>query len=88
MLSYELQMDDGIGGDFVSLIGADEASLATEYQISAGITPGGLYRVRYRAININGASDWSDISYIRAAHVPGRPPAPAMLDVSATMIEV
>jgi hypothetical protein len=67
VLSYELQMDDGIGGDFASLVGAELESLATEYEIGHGITPGGLYRFRYRAINVNGASGWSEISYIRAA---------------------
>ena len=81
-------MDDGIGGDFVSLTGADEGSLATRYEISHGVRPGGLYRFRYRAINVNGASGWSAISYIRAAQVTGRPPAPVMLDVSAAMIEL
>jgi hypothetical protein len=31
ILSYELQIDNGIGGDFVSLIGADSESLETEF---------------------------------------------------------
>lgn len=83
-------MDDGIGGDFRSLVGAESQgdSLATDYSISAGIQPGGLYRFRYRARNVNGWSGWSSLSYIRAASVPARPPRPLLLSVDATTIRV
>lgn len=34
------------------------------------------YMFRYRAWNVNGPGEWSDISYLVAASTPARPPAP------------
>lgn len=86
IISYELQMDNGKGGAFSSLIGLSSNSLETTYTIASGIQSGGMYRFRYRSRNINGWSEWSPITYIRAATVPQRPPAPTFSDADATSI--
>ena len=86
ILSYELQKDDGAGGAFESLIGAASNSLETTYTIAYNITGGGLYRFRYRCLNVNGWSGWSPPTYIRAATVPVRPPAPVFVTATATSI--
>lgn len=90
ILSYEIQMDDGQGGDFYSLAGGETAgdSLATTYTIGQDIQDGGLYRFRYRARNVNGWSSFSAIAYIRAATVPTRPSSPSLDLVDSTSITV
>ena len=45
-----------------------------------------MYRFRYRSSNINGWSAYSPITYIKAATVPARPPAPTFLDANSTSI--
>lgn len=40
------------------------------------IEKGATYMFRYRAWNVNGAGEWSDVSYLVAASPPARPPAP------------
>ena len=88
MLSYELQIDDGFGGDFISLIGADTDSLETTYTIEDGIVQGTIYRFRYRSKNVNGWSEFSPITYIKAATTPSRPPAPIFDGATATTIDL
>ena len=90
MLSYELQVDDGQGGDFHSLLGNETSgdSLETSYVLGKGITEGGLYRFRYRARNVNGWSGFSPVAYLRAANAPGRPAAPILVSVDATAFTV
>lgn len=77
-MSYELQIDDGIGGPFTSLIGGENAeeNLDTTYIVSKNIISGGIYKFTYRAKNVNGWSLFSPISNIKAATKPQRPPAP------------
>lgn len=70
ILSYELQIDNGIGGNFTSLIGNPETSTETEFTVFENILPGGIYRFRYRSLNVNGWSAWSQISHIKAATLP------------------
>lgn len=48
VLTYELQMDDGKGGDFISLMGFKENYLKLWYIVEGNITKGKLYRFRYR----------------------------------------
>jgi hypothetical protein len=90
ILSYEIQMDDGQGGDFYSLAGNETAgkTLATTFTIRQDIQDGGLYRFRYRARNVNGWSSFSAIAYIRAATVPARPSSPTLDLVDSTSISV
>ena len=50
------------------------------------ITRGLIYRFRYRANNINGWSEYSNISYLFASQAPDAPPRPNF--ISATDISV
>ncbi len=77
-------MDDGFGGQFVSLIGGEFDVLQTSMLISNGIVKGGNYRLKYRCKNINGWSDFSPIAYIMAAEVPAIPKAPTLIQATAT----
>jgi len=43
IISYELQMDDGKGGDFISLKGFTTDNLETSFLIDKGITKGVFY---------------------------------------------
>jgi hypothetical protein len=90
VLSYELQVDNGIGGAFSSLIGNDSSgpSLATSHTISQGIEEGVIYRFRYRARNVNGWSGFSPIAHVRAANAPARPDAPILDLVDETQIQL
>lgn len=57
-------MDDGKGGDFVSLKGFSTDNLETNFLVDKSVTKGTFYWFRYRAKNINGWSDFSPIKYI------------------------
>jgi hypothetical protein len=61
ILSYELQIDNGIGGSFTSLIGGEnqEFSLETTFTVVENITSGNIYRFRFRSLNVNGWSLFS-----------------------------
>jgi len=76
IISYELQMDDGMSGDFISIVGFDVNSLLTTYTIVNGIVKGRGHRFRYRARNIIGWGDFSDESSILAATTPTPPEKP------------
>jgi hypothetical protein len=85
VLSYGLEMDDGAGGDFSALAGAGGAEyLKRSYTASAGVEEGVEYRFRHRARNAVGWSGFSPITYIRAAAVAERPPAPQLLAPSSS----
>lgn len=73
IISYELQMDDGMNGDFYSIIGFDVNSLLTAYTITTGIVKGREHGFRYRARNSIGWGDFSDETSILAATVPSAP---------------
>ena len=73
IVSYELQMDDGLGGDFQSIIGFDSDSLLTTYTINTGIVKGRDYRFRYRAKNLIGWGSFSPEREVLAATVPQPP---------------
>lgn len=90
MLSYELKMDDGIGGPYTSLIGGDgaEESLETAFVVSQNITSGGIYRFTYRAKNVNGWSLFSPVTNVKAAARPQRPPAPTFKTATATSVTI
>jgi hypothetical protein len=81
ILTYELQIDNGYGGGFTSLIGGEgaENSLETSYLIEQGIIGGNIYRFRFRSRNINGWSEFSEVVHIKAATIPIRPAAPTFL---------
>jgi len=79
ILSYQLEMDDGDGGDFLKLTGGQESQyLKLSYTVTAGIKEGVTFRFRFRARNAVGWSEYSPITYIEAASTPGRPPPPRL----------
>jgi hypothetical protein len=89
LLSYELQMDDGIGGNFTSMIGYETDSLETTFTVkSEQIQSGSIFRFRYRTRNTNGWSLFSPISHIKAATIAVRPPAPTLILATAASISV
>jgi hypothetical protein len=84
ILSYELSMDDGAGGDFVALTANNGTEyLKLTYTVFAGIVEGVTYRFQYRSRNAVGWSNYSPVSYIRAAAKPERPPAPQLQTATA-----
>jgi hypothetical protein len=70
--SVQLAMDDGLGGAFQTVLGADETAftLHTSYAAEQGIVKGRGYRFRCRARNAIGWSAWSPDAYITAAALP------------------
>lgn len=67
IISYGIEIDDGQGGVFSELIGITIYNLNLEVIANRGIQTGFLYRIRYRALNAIGWSDYSPIGYILAA---------------------
>lgn len=88
LVSYEVQMDDGLGGDFVSLSGKDLNTLVTHLTVTQGIKKGRVHRFRYRAKNAVGWGDFSDEASILAANVPSAPVAPTYNSFSSNTLNV
>ena len=65
--SYELQMDDGFSGDFVSLIGYATNSKLTTFTVNDSIYKGRLHTFKYRAKNDVGWGPFSDQTSVLAA---------------------
>lgn len=86
ILSYELQVDNGFGGEFISLTGG--FSLETAYLFEDGVTSGSIFRFRYRSRNVNGWGDFSDISHLKAATVPQRPAKPTFVTADSTSLTI
>lgn len=78
IISYGIQIDDGLGGDFTELTGITIYNLNLEVSASTGIKVGRLYRVRYNALNKVGWGGYSPIGYILAAQIPDKPLAPTI----------
>ena len=71
IISYELAMDDGMTGNFTSLVGYEPNSLLKVFTIENDLViKGRNHRFRYRAKNVVGWSDWSDDAFVLAARVP------------------
>lgn len=81
-------MDDGKGGDFVSLAGYDSDYLKLWYVVTSNITKGTIYRFRYRAENKIGWGPYSDATFIQAASVPEKPPKPEFDESDSISITV
>ena len=88
IISYELNMDDGYGGDFSVIGGFDPYSLVTTYTITTNMTRGRTYRLRYRTRNGAGWSDYSTVLYATAATVPSAPPSPALSSATGSSISL
>jgi hypothetical protein len=88
IVSYELQMDDGEGGGFVSLRGFSSYSLETDATVTVGILKGRAHRLRYRAKNAVGWGPFSEEATILAATVPAPPAPPVFAGFSAGALSV
>ena len=62
--------------------------METSFTVADNILKGKIYRLVYRTLNINGWSDYSPISYIKAATLPERPPAPIVKTATANSITI
>ena len=72
-MSYSLEVDDGLGGDYQVLTGSTIDSLATSHVMTDGVEKGRVYRARYRVKNKHGWSSYSPVASILAASVPSSP---------------
>ena len=85
--SYELQMYNKETGAWESLTGGlDDPSLSNSYTVTEGLKIGETYEFRYRAYNVNGAGDFSDIGYLVAAEEPSQPYAPEYVESDDTSV--
>jgi hypothetical protein len=67
ILSYNLQIDISGGGSGPWLDAKDSLDLSSEL---SPLNPGQYYFFRYRARNVHGWSDFSQISYVLMANIP------------------
>ena len=88
ILSYELQMDSGDGGDFISIHGFSPYSMATHYTATQNVSKGRTHRFRYRAKNAVGWGPFSAEASVLAASRPSRPEPPAFSSFSAGTLTV
>jgi titin len=86
ILSYHLQIDDGDGGDFVTVSGLTSDDTSLSRTITGGIQTGALYRARYRARNSVGYTGYSPIGYIEASQIPDTPGVPTVTKSGSDVI--
>jgi hypothetical protein len=72
VLSYSLEISTGPGGPFIAVYGASVDTMVLSY-LYRDVTKGMTYRVRYRARNVIGWSDYSPIGFVLAASIPEQP---------------
>ena len=73
-------MDDGNQGEFSSILVTGSKST---FVVTEGIEMGLQYQFKYKVRNVNGWSDFSDISYIFAYAAPEKPPVPQYVSGTA-----
>ena len=88
IVTYNLQIDDGEGGDFTNVAGYTTRSLQRTHTITEGISRGKNYRIRYRVGNTIGWSEFSANLVAKAATEPDAPPEPTLSTSSSTNIEL
>ena len=89
IISYEIQIDDGLNGAFYTVLGGEEGyTLDSEITITKNIVKGRQYRLRYRAINLIGNGPWSDLAYVVASTFPKAPPKPLYTYVDNTKLDL
>lgn len=71
--TYEIEIDDGLGNQFIPIQGHDQDSLLLSVQYSTNVVSSRHYRVRYRARNEIGFGPYSDVAYILTAVKPSQP---------------
>jgi hypothetical protein len=86
ILTYNLQMDDGLGSEFISLVGETQPNLKLAYT-AADLQKGLTYRFRYRVRNCRGWSVFSPELFALASQVPVKPhSAPILVSTSSTKV--
>lgn len=88
IISYEIQIDDGLNGPFRTVLGGDGYTLDTQILVTSDIIKGRQYRLRYRAINVIGSGPWSDLKYVIASTYPKAPPQPQYVFVDNTRVDL
>lgn len=88
IVTYNLQIDNGKGGEFTNIAGYSTRSLQRTHTISEGISRGKNYRIRYRVGNTVGWSDFSDNLVAKAATIPDIPEKPTLSSSSSTLIQL
>lgn len=82
ILGYQLERDDGAGGEFIVLTGEGvegaEDYLKLSFTAYQGIVEGVTYRYRYRGKNAAGWGPYSPVTHLQAAGVPDKPPPPTL----------
>lgn len=86
IISYELQMDDGITGTYTSIVGYSSNSLLTAYTVTSGIVKGRTHNFKYRARNAIGWGPFSSEVAILAATVPSAPAKPLYQSFSSSTL--
>lgn len=80
-------MDDGKGGEFTTVLGADETTAQTRY-VATGLVKGLFYRFKVRVRNKMEWSEWSPEVSIQAAVAPAKPLPPKLVSATATEINL
>lgn len=83
---YELWRDNGDGGDFEPLFESDEVE-GLQF-LDKNVVEGLTYRYIYRARNLNGWGEFSNIGYLTAAKVPSQPPQPEFISATDSEINI
>jgi hypothetical protein len=78
-------MDDGASGEFSTIFTSEHL---TTFTVTANIQRGRYYRFRYRAKNVIGYSEYSDVSYIQAVAAPTKPATPKFISATDTSITI
>jgi hypothetical protein len=86
ILSYSLQVRDGITSRWTTLAEENVDSLVTISNIE--LFKGTAYELRYRVKNVYGWSEFSDIASFVAADAPSKPAMPTLVSVSSSQITV
>jgi hypothetical protein len=85
ILSFNVLMDDGLLGSYISKVGESSPYLMTTYGASS-LVKGRTYRFKYRVKNCHGWGPFSNDFFAQASELPSKPPAPTLISVSATAI--
>lgn len=83
--TYQLEMDDGDSGEFRAIFVSRQE---TSYSVEEGVERGKYYRFRYRAQNVIGYSEYSDVSYIQAVDSPTKPGPPRFVGAGDDSITI
>jgi hypothetical protein len=73
IVSYNIEIDDGFGGDFREVQGQTFNNLSLTGIVNTNIVSGVSYRLRYRARNEIGFGEYSEVAYILTASKPVNP---------------